>query len=121
MNQHALSQTLSSSDRFVEQYYAGFSSGGNGKYYRSSSKVMWNGNGFTGDQFKTQVLPQLFSQLTGFEVTGYDSHQLAAGECALINVSGIVRLDRKERFAQTFVIERSGSLTYIQSDCFRLV
>ncbi|KAJ1667623.1 hypothetical protein GGH95_002040 [Coemansia sp. RSA 1836] len=122
-------QALTAGDRFVEQYYSGFSRS-SGKYYQASSKVMWNGNGYSGEQFKATVLPQLQRQLTAFEVTGYDSHTLGGGgggeggdssERTLINVSGLVKIDRKERFAQTFVIERSGTLVYIQSDCFRLV
>ncbi|KAJ2744488.1 hypothetical protein GGI20_002926 [Coemansia sp. BCRC 34301] len=120
MNQQspAVSQALSAADRFVDQYYSGFTRS-SGKYYQASSKVMWNGNGYTGDQFKATILPQLQTQMSGFEVTGYDGHPL--GDYTLINVSGLVKLDRRERFAQTFVIQRSGTLMYIHSDCFRLV
>ncbi|KAJ2487006.1 hypothetical protein IWW37_005410 [Coemansia sp. RSA 2050] len=113
------SLTLSAAEKFVDQYYGGFTKS-SGKYYQPTTKVMWNGNGFSGDQFKTQILSRLQSQVTDFEVTGYDAHPLGDGPI-LISVSGTVKVDRKERFTQVFVIEKSGSLTYIQSDCFRIV
>ncbi|KAJ2753938.1 hypothetical protein GGI19_002780 [Coemansia pectinata] len=112
------SQSLSLGERFVDQYYSGFNKCG--KYYQPTSKVMWNGNGYSGEQFKATVLPDLQRQLSGFEVTGFDCHALGDGP-TLITVSGFVTIDRKERFSQTFIIERIGGLTYIQSDCFRIV
>ncbi|KAJ2558049.1 NTF2- export protein 2 [Coemansia sp. RSA 1933] len=118
-DQRAVSNSINSGERFVENYYRTFSKSA-GKFYKDESKVMWNGNGFGGNQFKEQVLPQLQATLGTFEVHGYDAHPL--GDNTLVTVSGIVRIDAKKmQFAQTFVLQRSGGLTYIVSDAFRLV
>ncbi|KAJ2800867.1 hypothetical protein H4S07_005075 [Coemansia furcata] len=114
------SAAVNAGERFVEQYYSGFAKS-SGKYYQATSKVMWNGNAFTGEQFKATILPELQRQLSHFEVMGFDCHALAPNGPTLITVSGLVKMEGRERFSQTFVIERSGSLTYIQSDCFRIV
>ncbi|KAJ1666048.1 hypothetical protein IW140_005854 [Coemansia sp. RSA 1813] len=118
-DQRAVTQSINSAERFVENYYRSFSKTV-GKFYQDSTKVIWNGNGFGGTQFKTEVLPQLQSTLTSFEVHGLDTHPV--GDNTLVAVSGVVRMDSKKmQFAQTFVIQRNGGLTYIVSDAFRLV
>ncbi|KAJ2862451.1 hypothetical protein GGI22_002186, partial [Coemansia erecta] len=110
-DQRAVSQSINSAERFIEKYYPSFSRAV-GKFYQDDTKVIWNGNGFAGNQFKTQVLPQLQATLAGFEVHGFDTHPL--GDNALVSVSGVVRVGAKKmQFAQTFVLQRSGSLTYI--------
>ncbi|KAJ2389375.1 hypothetical protein GGI23_005848, partial [Coemansia sp. RSA 2559] len=110
-DQRAVSQSINSAERFIEKYYPSFSRTV-GKFYQDDTKVIWNGNGFAGSQFKTQVLPQLQAALASFEVHGFDTHPL--GDNTLVSVSGVVRIGAKKmQFAQTFVLQRSGSLTYI--------
>ncbi|KAJ2487596.1 hypothetical protein EV174_000423 [Coemansia sp. RSA 2320] len=46
---------LSTGERFVEQYYEGFFKSSGGKFYQPTTKVIWNGNGYNGEQFKTTI------------------------------------------------------------------
>ncbi|KAJ2297170.1 hypothetical protein IWW55_004878, partial [Coemansia sp. RSA 2706] len=87
-------------------------------FYTPDTRVIWNGAGMTGAQF-LQALPQLQAALSGFDVTSYDVQPF--GELAMVSVSGTVRLNGKAQFVQYFVVKKTGSLTYIVSDCFRLV
>ncbi|KAJ2523071.1 NTF2- export protein 2 [Coemansia sp. RSA 1939] len=116
----AVAQALNTAERFVENYYRSFSKTV-GKFYQDDTKVLWNGNGFGGAQFKAQVLPQLQQALAGgFEVHGLDTQPL--GDFTLATVTGLVRIGgKKNQFTQTFVVQRTGGLTYIVSDAFRLV
>ncbi|KAJ1795575.1 hypothetical protein LPJ56_007336 [Coemansia sp. RSA 2599] len=113
-----INQTLLASERFTESYYRFFTKSA-AKYYQDMTKVIWNGTAMTGQQFK-QMLPQIQSQISHFDVHGLDCHSL--GTQTLINASGLVKMgSKKVQYTQTFVIEKSGTLTYIVSDCFRLV
>ncbi|KAJ1847418.1 hypothetical protein LPJ70_001547, partial [Coemansia sp. RSA 2708] len=112
-----ITQTLFQGDKFVDQYYRSFGKSV-GKFYTADTRVIWNGAGMTGAQF-LQTLPQLQAALSGFDVTSYDVQPF--GELAMVSVSGTVRLNGKAQFVQYFVVKKTGSLTYIVSDCFRLV
>ncbi|KAJ2843138.1 NTF2- export protein 2 [Coemansia erecta] len=116
-----INQTLLVSEKFIENYYRLFTRPGGGamKYYQDGTKVIWNGTAMTGQQFK-QMIPEVQAQISHFDVHGLDCQSL--GTQALVNVSGLVKMGpRKVQFTQTFVIEKTGTLTHIVSDCFRLV
>ncbi|KAJ1961797.1 hypothetical protein GGI12_003039 [Dipsacomyces acuminosporus] len=112
-------QTVNQAEKFVEQYYRAWGKSV-GKFYQDTTKVIWNGQGFSGAQFKQDILPQLQTQLSNFDIRGYDVHQLG-DDSMIINVVGLVRMNKPVQFTQNFVIQRSGALSYIQGDCFRLV
>ncbi|KAJ2851192.1 NTF2- export protein 2 [Coemansia brasiliensis] len=117
-----ISQAISHGEKFVDQYYKSFSKSV-GKFYTPESRIIWNGQGFSGEQF-TQVLPELQKTLLHFDVTSYDAQPLGPpsnSSLTMINVSGLVKIDRKKQFAQQFVVQKTGNLSYIVSDCFRLV
>ncbi|KAJ2449925.1 NTF2- export protein 2 [Coemansia sp. RSA 2336] len=116
-----ISQALSHGEKFVDQYYKSFSKSV-GKFYTPESRIIWNGQGFSGEQF-SNVLPELQKILLHFDVTSYDAQPLGPANSSLtmINVSGLVKIDKKKQFAQQFVVQKAGNLTYIVSDCFRLV
>ncbi|KAJ2238014.1 NTF2- export protein 2 [Coemansia sp. RSA 1722] len=112
-----INQALLLSEKFTDGYYRGFNRCA--RYYQDTTKVIWNGTAMTGGQFK-QMLPEIQTLATHFDVHGLDCHPL--GSQQLINVSGLVKLgNRKQQFTQTFIVEKAGTLTYIVSDCFRLV
>ncbi|KAI8319885.1 NTF2-like protein [Martensiomyces pterosporus] len=117
--QQKITQSINHAEKFVEQYYRSWSKSV-GKFYQDTTKVIWNGQGFSGAQFKQDILPQLQTQLTNFDVRGYDVHQLG-DESMIINVVGLVKLNKPVQFTQNFVVVRAGGLSYIQGDCFRLV
>ncbi|KAI9501440.1 NTF2- export protein 2 [Coemansia spiralis] len=106
------SQTINTAEKFVDLYYAPRA---RAKFYQDTTKVIWNGTGLTGSEFK-QKMPNIHQ-----EVHGMDCHQL--GDLILVNTTGVVKDKRgkKQQFAQTFVLTKQGGLTYIVSDCFRFV
>lgn len=116
----AITQALQIAEKFIDQYYKSYPKTV-GKFYKDQTKVIWQGNGYSGQQFKQDILPSL--PLTHFDVHGYDAHPLGqqSGQY-LINVSGTAKQNgRKSQFAQNFVLDKSTTMMYIQSDCFRLV
>ncbi|KAJ2160613.1 hypothetical protein GGF46_002106 [Coemansia sp. RSA 552] len=119
-SEQRISQALSHSERFVQQYYPHFGRS-IGKYYTDESRVVWNGSPFTGTQFKQEQLPDIQKALGQFEVTSYDAQPMGS-DSSMVSVSGTARLARdKVQFSQYFVLKKAGTLTYILSDCFRLV
>ncbi|KAJ1935057.1 NTF2- export protein 2 [Kickxella alabastrina] len=116
-----ITQTLSLCEKFTEQYYRCLSKSTCGKFYQDNSKVIWNGTGMSGAQFK-QMLQEIQKTMTHFDIHGLDCQPLG-GELVLVNVSGLVKMGGggKVQFAQTFVLEKTNGLMYIVSDCFRLV
>ncbi|KAJ1934643.1 hypothetical protein EC988_008744 [Linderina pennispora] len=106
-----------SAEKFVENYYRSW--GKNvARLYQDSSKVVWNGQGMSGMQFK-QVLPELQKTFTHFEVRGFDAHQL--GDSQVITVTGLVKYHKNVQFSQVFQVAKPGATTFIITDCFRLV
>ncbi|KAJ2779231.1 hypothetical protein GGI15_003934 [Coemansia interrupta] len=119
-----ITQTTQAAERFVDQYYRAITRGGAGKYYTDASKVVWNGTGMGGAQFKQQVLSQLGREnppLSHFDVHALDVHPLGDAQM-LVTVGGLCRnAGKKTQFSQTLVVEKAGTLSYVVSDCFRLV
>ncbi|KAJ2252663.1 NTF2- export protein 2 [Coemansia sp. RSA 2524] len=112
-----ITQSLSHGEKFVDQYYKTFTKTSS-KYYTPSSRVIWNGTAMSGDQF-LQILPELQQTMNSFDVHAFDAHPM--GNMTLVNVSGVVKMGERVQFAQTFVVQKTGTMTYIVSDCFRLV
>ncbi|KAJ1856833.1 NTF2- export protein 2 [Coemansia sp. RSA 1822] len=112
-----ISQSLSQGEKFVDQYYKTFSKSAS-KYYSPSTRVIWNGTAMSGDQFLL-VLPELQQTMGHFDVHAFDAQPV--GSLTMINVSGVVKMKERVQFAQTFVVQKTGTMTYIVSDCFRLV
>ncbi|KAJ1719045.1 hypothetical protein LPJ53_006114 [Coemansia erecta] len=116
-----ITQATQSAERFVDQYYRALSRGAAGKYYTDASKVVWNGTGMGGQQFKQQVQGSADPAVSHFEVHALDVHPLGDAQM-LLTAGGLCRVaGRKTQFAQTLVVEKAGSLSYVVSDCFRLV
>ncbi|KAJ2829545.1 NTF2- export protein 2, partial [Coemansia erecta] len=113
-----ITQSLFLGEKFVDQYYKSFTKSV-GKFYTPESRIIWNGNGFSGEQF-VQLLPELQRTFTSFDVTAFDAQPLGEKQ-TMVSVSGVVRMGEKAQFAQNFVIKKNGTMTYIVSDCFRLV
>ncbi|KAJ1951526.1 NTF2- export protein 2 [Linderina macrospora] len=110
-------RTANTAEKFVENYYRSWSKNVS-RLYQDSSKVIWNGQGMSGAQFKEQ-LPELQKTFTHFEVRGFDVHQL--GNSQMITVTGIVKYHKNVQFSQVFQVVKPGATTFILNDCFRLV
>ncbi|KAJ1858915.1 hypothetical protein LPJ73_001839, partial [Coemansia sp. RSA 2703] len=71
-----ITQTAQSGERFAEQYYRSLTRGTAGKYYTEGSKVVWNGTGMGGAQFKQTVLESSNMPLSHVDVHALDVHPL---------------------------------------------
>ncbi|KAJ2716685.1 Nuclear transport factor 2 [Coemansia spiralis] len=118
-SEQRITQATNQGEKFADRYYQSFGSAG--RFYTDASKVIWSGTPFLGANFKSTVLPELQKYYSQFEVNALDVHPLDSNAVAVC-VAGTVCADReKSQFSQQFVLCKDNGLTYIVSDCFRLV
>ncbi|KAI8882754.1 NTF2-like protein [Backusella circina FSU 941] len=122
-----------STEQFIQFFYPNYDSQRQnlGSLYRDNSRILWNGNDFSGPQEFSQFLGRL--PMSHHEVDVYNCHPLPAtmnaqGACGImITVTGTVKYGdnpAKRTFSQTFILmpdENQAGNYYVESDNFRFV